>query len=174
VLGKLTLYDMPDVEDTVTRFARTWVTKKQIRLQQADFESLVQYLITETWRASLRYDKSSGVPFSAWVTRNLGNRCTDWLRLHLGRNRWTWKDHSYEQPKREKPLSLDATGADGGSIGDSLAAGGVDSVDDRLSAFARLHGVGDLEIAWYRSYLRAVVAGRARERARERAKQAAG
>ena len=79
----LQLYDVRDAEAFVAAIAN----RSQLGVGPDDSEDLRQYLLTELWVLSTRYEPG-GVNFSAWAIATLRLRVIDWQRQRFGRRRW--------------------------------------------------------------------------------------
>jgi hypothetical protein len=123
-----------DVADGV-RFAGAIANRSRLELGYHDAEDLRQFLVTELWLLSLRYDPAaSSVSFSTWAGTTLRLRVTDWQRQRFGRTRWSFFGHTYERP-RPSLVPFDAR------LDDALSAGASDPADrSDLGLAGVLHG----------------------------------
>lgn len=148
------LHDIDDVEAFCAHVAQLFYGRTQTRLSPSEHEDLIAYLIVETSKLSERYTPTTPqARFHSYAHSLLNHRCTDWLRLHRGRSRWSWGDGTVYERKRPTLLSLDrAAGNDpeGDPLGSTLAdrsgddeADRVARDDARLFAAADLHSAGD-------------------------------
>jgi DNA-directed RNA polymerase specialized sigma24 family protein len=86
--------------DDASAFCWAIVRKTGLELDFHDAEDLHQYLFTECWRLSLRY-QPGGPDFDGWASRILRVRVVDWTRQRNGRTKWAFSDHAYERPRRQ-------------------------------------------------------------------------
>ena len=111
--GTLVLHGV-DVERLASEVCREWVGRNRAHgsnLSESRQEDLVAFLVSETWRISLKYDPERNPRFRSYASPLLFLRCVDWLRQDEGRTRWQFAGHVYE---RERPtlVSLDSTDRD--------------------------------------------------------------
>lgn len=111
-----------DVDDAV-RFAGAIAARSRLELGYHDAEDLRQYLVTELWLLSTRYDPdTSSVSFSTFAGTTLRLRVTDWQRQRFGRTKWKFAGHTYERP-RPSLVPFDAR------LDDALSTGAGDPAD---------------------------------------------
>ncbi len=133
-----------DVEKLAAKAANAWLSSHRAHLQEADREDLVQFLLTEIWRASVDFDRErAGVTFSTYAYRRASVRTVDWYRARFGRTRWSFGDGSSYTRVRQQPLSLDFATPEGSSLGDDLAGQPGDGEEDRSTHIAGLEDRGD-------------------------------
>jgi hypothetical protein len=114
-----------DVDDGV-RFVGAIANRSRLDLSYHDAEDLRQYLVTELWLLSTRYDPAaSGISFSTWAGTTLRLRVTDWQRQRFGRTKWKWADGtSYERPRPSVvPFDARLDGALSSGAGDPADGG---------------------------------------------------
>lgn len=164
------LADMEDVEGFCSRVAHLFCNRTRTRLDAADFEDLVSFLIAECWRLSERYTPTtSRARFKSYAYGPLTYRCTDWTRKHLGRSKWQWSNGKVYERERPQVASLDRPIGDGAdTLGSSLANGAGDGPADRDTSLSWFHGAGDRQRAADTALLRADCRRRARARAERR------
>jgi hypothetical protein len=125
-----------DVDDGV-RFAGAIAARSRLNLSYHDAEDLRQYLVTELWLLSTRYDPAvSSVSFSAWAGTTLKLRVVDWQRQRFGRTKWQFAGHTYERP-RPRLVPLDAR------LDDALGSGTGDPADSGDLGFTGVFDGGD-------------------------------
>jgi hypothetical protein len=125
-----------DVDDGV-RFAGAIANRSRLELSYHDAEDLRQYLVTELWLLSTRYDPAvSSISFSTWAGTTLRLRVVDWQRQRFGRTKWSFAGRTYERP-RPNLVPLDAR------LDDALGAGAGDPADGGDLGLARVLDGGD-------------------------------
>jgi hypothetical protein len=133
--SKWKLHDCDDVE----ALAQSIVSKSGLQLRHDQRESLVTYLVEETWKLSLRYEPERGSTssFTGWASKQLPLRCIDWIRLERGRTKWQFSGSTYE---RERPqlVSLDADDSVRDLLESALTTGPGDPAADCDEICARL------------------------------------
>ena len=134
----LQLYDVRDAEAFVAAIAN----RSQLGVGPDDSEDLRQYLLTELWVLSTRYEPG-GVNFSAWAIATLRLRVIDWQRQRFGRRRWKFSGRTYERPRVETVSYDDELAAD--SMGATLASDGSDVAADWLAPSGGLLAERDRE-----------------------------
>jgi sigma-70-like protein len=128
-----------DVDDGV-RFAGAIAARSRLKLSYHDAEDLRQYLVTELWLLSTRYDPASSVSFSTFAGTTLRLRVTDWQRQRFGRTKWKFAGHTYERPRPSLvPFDAELDGA--------LASGTGDPADGGDLELAGVLGAGDCQRA---------------------------
>jgi DNA-directed RNA polymerase specialized sigma24 family protein len=135
----LALHDVNDAE----AFAAAIANRSRLTLSRDDREDLVQFLLVELWKLSLRYDR--GDPkfpprFGVYATGILQRRVVDWSRSRWGRTKWQFADRTYER-KRPELVSLD--GDDRDRLGGLVTEGDGDHAPGWDSGLAGLLGEGD-------------------------------
>jgi DNA-directed RNA polymerase specialized sigma24 family protein len=120
--------------DDASAFCWAIVRKTGLGLDFHDAEDLHQYLFTECWRLSLRY-QPGGPDFDGWAAKILRVRVVDWERQRSGRTKWAFKDHTYER-SRPQLVSLDA------GLGDAEPSGSGDLEDGCAPNLQRVLGTG--------------------------------
>jgi DNA-directed RNA polymerase specialized sigma24 family protein len=124
-MSRLQLHDIDDA----VRFCAAIVAKSNLRLSYHDNEDLRQYLVTELWRLSERYEPG-GISFSTLARTTLRKRLVDWRRKQYGRRRWQFTDRVYERPSVEL-VSLDDPGLD--RLGAAVGRSGLDDGEPGLA-----------------------------------------
>ena len=136
----LQLHDVRDAEAFVAAIAN----RSQLELGPDDDADLRQFLLTELWLLSTRYEARGG-SFSAWATATLKLRVVDWQRKRFGRRRWKFSGHTYERPRVEVVSYDDELDSD--SLGQDFASNGSDLETDWLSPGRGVHAERDRERA---------------------------
>ena len=96
--GKVSLFDIDDLELLVRRSLSEWMRRRNATLNEHDFEDLLQHCIVAAWEAASGWQPNRGWSASkiAWQRTQL--RAVDWYRKRY---------HDTRSPKPELPLSLD-------------------------------------------------------------------
>jgi DNA-directed RNA polymerase specialized sigma24 family protein len=126
-VSKLRLHDVDDAERVVS----TIVTRSGLRLSWHEREDLEQYLLTEIWELSLRYDPSRGISFGAWAVTTLRKRVIDHQRSKF-RTVWKFKNSTYIR-QRPEFVSLDAGDSERDRLGSAVASGSLEDAPSRVA-----------------------------------------
>ena len=126
----LELHDVRDAE----QFARAIAARSNLRLSYHDTDDLHEYLLSELWVLSTRYNPGGTVSFSSWAGTILRLRCVDWQRKHYGRTKGQFSGGRSYTKDLPDVLSLDALDDEPGSeLGRVEPGGSLDDGTHRLA-----------------------------------------
>jgi hypothetical protein len=165
--AKFSLRDCDDVEALARRALNAQLKASEAKLDHWATEDAVAYLLEAAIKFERGYDESrTSASFSNNLYCTLRFRTVDFLRVSLGRTKWSFSSGYVHVRERPVPLSLDAERERGAALGESLPGSAGDGSPGRDEAPLWLHNLGDQSRSADTAILRAESRRRARDRAR--------